>query len=459
MTIVNGLDLIITRKGFEVGPWSDSFGLPFRNDKYVALLRLSFLKPLHTSSYDSKVLYGLGREFVYRLVRTEGLGDNPLETDVPFDDTVMFVLPEHSMADKTWAKGIWKWLLEAFRRDFRKFDGPLDLYFERVIHGTQPDNPLCLHLIEWGGKHILSMTYLDVVDKLYCRRVPLSQFLHMNRNDLTIIVPLLDILDRMKGCGWPLWDIVESGSIIQPIEISDDEFRGIIGLIPLLEAYGIECYVPYSEWIPYTTHAWASKTSKKDCWWSSLWIEHYRKYADDPKRLRRGESIASVDDYGPIPVLPGHLFCTINGSKGRQYHVDVRMDLPSESDTRALESRLRKDHAAMDDMRAGRLPLYLSDSLRFGDIHATCDCPDNAVMCKHIASVVARLGIMSNNDPSLLFRLLGIDTAKVWKMGIIERLQTLLEGGRTSNRRLPKDEEDEVWRQLDRTYHYIVYEM
>ena len=47
------------------------------------------------------------------------------------------------------------------------------------------------------------------------------------------------------------------------------------------------------------------------------------------------------------------------------------------------------------------------------DIHAKCDCPDPARVCKHIAAVYYLLGDRFSDDPFLLFQLRGRSQEKI----------------------------------------------
>jgi uncharacterized Zn finger protein len=54
------------------------------------------------------------------------------------------------------------------------------------------------------------------------------------------------------------------------------------------------------------------------------------------------------------------------------------------------------------DRKSGLFPL--SDEISFD-----CDCPDWATMCKHVAAVLYGVGARLDQDPSLLFRLRGVN--------------------------------------------------
>jgi uncharacterized Zn finger protein len=54
------------------------------------------------------------------------------------------------------------------------------------------------------------------------------------------------------------------------------------------------------------------------------------------------------------------------------------------------------------DRREGLFPLS-------GEISFKCDCPDWAVMCKHVAAVLYGIGARLDEKPELLFTLRGVD--------------------------------------------------
>jgi uncharacterized Zn finger protein len=52
------------------------------------------------------------------------------------------------------------------------------------------------------------------------------------------------------------------------------------------------------------------------------------------------------------------------------------------------------------------------------DIHLNCDCPDWAVMCKHVAAVLYGIGNRLDDEPELLFQLRGVDAQELISTGL-----------------------------------------
>ncbi len=52
------------------------------------------------------------------------------------------------------------------------------------------------------------------------------------------------------------------------------------------------------------------------------------------------------------------------------------------------------------------------------DIHLNCDCPDWAVMCKHVAAVLYGIGNRLDGEPELLFHLRRVDAQELISTGL-----------------------------------------
>ena len=57
------------------------------------------------------------------------------------------------------------------------------------------------------------------------------------------------------------------------------------------------------------------------------------------------------------------------------------------------------------------------------EIRLSCDCPDYADLCKHLASVLYGVGIRLDDQPELLFLLRGVDHEELTETDLIDSIQ------------------------------------
>jgi uncharacterized Zn finger protein len=60
------------------------------------------------------------------------------------------------------------------------------------------------------------------------------------------------------------------------------------------------------------------------------------------------------------------------------------------------------------------------------EIHLSCDCPDGAYMCKHIAAALYGVGARLDQDPLLFFKLRGIEVNEFIKNSIDEKMNNMM---------------------------------
>ena len=148
-------------------------------------------------------------------------------------------------------------------------------------------------------------------------------------------------------------------------------------------------------------------------WWGQQWCSNISNYADYYNRLERGRAYVRKGAVGEITVDSGHISAEVKGTRPEPYLVDIYID--PVTDTTA-ENAL-KQIQDIDSLGAGKLPgdyksLFSVDEGLFpkpSEIKFMCSCPDVAVMCKHVASVLYAVGSILDSEPLLLFELRGID--------------------------------------------------
>ena len=150
--------------------------------------------------------------------------------------------------------------------------------------------------------------------------------------------------------------------------------------------------------------------------WGRAWCDHLEKFSDFANRLPRGRSYVRNGLVCHLEIAEGAVRAMVSGSE--LYNVDITIKkLPGKkwSDVKnrcagqigslleLLQGKLSKSvMSVVTDRDKGLFPLPAEISLK-------CDCPDWAVMCKHVAAVLYGVGARLDEKPELLFLLRGVD--------------------------------------------------
>jgi uncharacterized Zn finger protein len=142
-------------------------------------------------------------------------------------------------------------------------------------------------------------------------------------------------------------------------------------------------------------------------------LESYSDYAN---RLPRGRTYVRNGSVVDLQIKPGTIVACVSGSELYEVALTVA-PLPKarwksickdcaggiDSLVELLQGRLSK--GVMERICRQNHGLFPSPA----EIRFTCDCPDSAGMCKHVAAVLYGIGSRFDRQPELLFRLRAVD--------------------------------------------------
>ncbi|MFA6008091.1 MAG: SNF2-related protein, partial [Candidatus Shapirobacteria bacterium] len=141
----------------------------------------------------------------------------------------------------------------------------------------------------------------------------------------------------------------------------------------------------------------------------------------DEARLRRGRSYAANGNVLKLVIKDGTAKAMVEGSYEPWYNVEISFKPLERKDRDALSALIDKDPMLVGRIAAGELPMELIERLekagvrllptRWQDMRRSCSCPDYGDPCKHMAAVYYVLAQEIDRDPSVLFRLRGVDLA------------------------------------------------
>ena len=152
--------------------------------------------------------------------------------------------------------------------------------------------------------------------------------------------------------------------------------------------------------------------------WGKAWCRNIESYQDYESRLPRGRSYLKNGAVIDLGIEPGKVNALVVG--GELYHISIAIDPVRPERWEELRKRCAGRIDSLVDLVAGKLSepvIELLCSPGTGlfpapeEIHMSCDCPDWADLCKHLAAVLYGVGVRLDADPELFFVLRGVDQA------------------------------------------------
>jgi len=170
-------------------------------------------------------------------------------------------------------------------------------------------------------------------------------------------------------------------------------------------------------------------------WWGSAWNKNLESYSDYANRLPRGRTYVRNGSVVDLKVHPGEVRALVAGSRSEPYRVRVSVDLMEQHKWVALVKHCSRRVGSLEELVAGKFPEELvalfsnrGDGLfpLPSEIHFSCSCPDDAVMCKHVAAVLYGIGARFDKDPTLLFLLRNINFSELIKKSVDDKISSML---------------------------------
>ena len=154
--------------------------------------------------------------------------------------------------------------------------------------------------------------------------------------------------------------------------------------------------------------------------WGQSWCTNLERYSDYEYRLPRGRSYVRNGFVVDLQITKGEITARVSGSD--LYNVKIAI-APVKA---ACWKSICRDCAGSIDssveLLQGRLAKGVMDRVcREGDglfpspkeIKLSCNCPDWADMCKHVAAALYGVGARLDEKPQLLFVLRGVDESEL----------------------------------------------
>jgi uncharacterized Zn finger protein len=171
-------------------------------------------------------------------------------------------------------------------------------------------------------------------------------------------------------------------------------------------------------------------------WWGKSWNKNLERYADYTNRIGRGRSYVRHGAVLDLKIEAGQVTALVQGSASKPYEVVIAIKGISQANWQKIKKQCEGQLKSLQDLLAGKFPKTLADIFFNQEkglfpsqqaISFDCSCPDWASMCKHVAAALYGIGARFDEDPSLFFKLRGVDTEELIAKAVKDKTDKLLE--------------------------------
>lgn len=150
--------------------------------------------------------------------------------------------------------------------------------------------------------------------------------------------------------------------------------------------------------------------------WGKAWCNNLEAYSDYANRLPRGRTYVRNGSVIDLKITEGEVQAQVMGSS--LYKVAVKVTTVSATHWQAIGADCAGSIDSLVELLQGKLSTAVMQRIctpQTGlfpapkEISFSCNCPDSASMCKHIAAVLYGVGARLDQKPELLFSLRRVD--------------------------------------------------
>jgi uncharacterized Zn finger protein len=183
-------------------------------------------------------------------------------------------------------------------------------------------------------------------------------------------------------------------------------------------------------------------------WWGAAWNKNLESYADYSNRIGRGRSYVKNGFVLDLQIKPGLVTAVVSGSRRNPYKIEIKIEELSKARWKKITELCGRKFSGMDELINGKFPKELEELFTQKgeglfpspkEIRFSCDCPDWAGMCKHVAAALYGIGARLDDDPSLFFKLRNIEIDEIIKKSVDEKMSSMLKNSGKKTKRVIKD--------------------
>jgi uncharacterized Zn finger protein len=183
-------------------------------------------------------------------------------------------------------------------------------------------------------------------------------------------------------------------------------------------------------------------------WWGKSWNLNLESYADYSNRIARGRAYCRNGAVLDLQITHGSISALVQGSGSKPYKIIIAIQPLAEKNWDSLTKEFAGKMDSLQELIAGKFPKGLAELFTArekgmfptpDDIHLNCNCHDGAKMCKHLAAVLYGVGARLDDDPTLFFKLRGVNVEALISETITKQTQSLLEKSKKKSRRVMEE--------------------
>lgn len=180
-------------------------------------------------------------------------------------------------------------------------------------------------------------------------------------------------------------------------------------------------------------------------WWGKSWNVNLEGYADYTNRISRGRSYVRNCAVLDLQLTEGTITALVQGSESKPYQIKIAIRPLAKENWDALTKDCAGKIDSLQELIAGKFPKALSELFTAKgkglfpaprEISLQCSCPDGARMCKHVAAALYGVGARLDDDPTLFFKLRGVNVEALISETITKKSKSLLEKSNKKSRRV-----------------------
>ncbi len=150
--------------------------------------------------------------------------------------------------------------------------------------------------------------------------------------------------------------------------------------------------------------------------WGKAWCSHMESFCDHDNRLPRGRTYVRNGSVCHLEINEGIVTAMVSGSS--IYNITIAIKPLVREKWYGIKSTCMGKISSLLDLLSGKLSSGVMDVVCHPegglfplshDFKLSCDCPDYATMCKHVAAVLYGVGSRLDADPAQLFKLRGVN--------------------------------------------------
>ena len=191
--------------------------------------------------------------------------------------------------------------------------------------------------------------------------------------------------------------------------------------------------------------------SRKICksWWGDAWCRNLERYADWENRIGRGKSYVRNGNVVDLKINGGEIYAKVQGSRKTPYTVKITIDSIDEKKRYRIEEQAAGKIQNLEALLNGTFPEELKELFFQKDglfpspdeIHFNCNCPDWAIMCKHVAATLFGIGVRLDFNPIYFFQMRGINIDAFIAKVVSGKVETMLKNANIITPRVIQESE------------------